>query len=251
MDILNSISDEQLFIGTPFEIPNTCTVYSPTLRQIAEIGTKNFYNYLNLLTLEKEDIDDFFKEQGIESEDLTPFQFTLLNAHHDSEYLSNVEKAFEFFLHEKQIYLLEENEAIILGDLKDNRIINSEKFDLICKIIKKMNSVEEPSSEQRMDNPSNAKAAEIIKKLKEGRKIKEKNSSGNLSFLDLVASLAAHGNGLNALNVWDLTYYAFNDQFKRMQAIEEYEQAIGAIQAGADPKKIKLEHWIKNIQEKK
>ena len=73
----------------------------------------------------------------------------------------------------------------------------------------------------------------------------------NLSFLDLVASLAAKGNGLNALNVWNLTYYAFNDQFKRMQAIEEYEQAMGAIQAGADPKKIKVEHWIKNIQSEK
>ena len=251
MDILNSISDEQLFIGIPIEIPDTCTVYSPTLRQIAEIGAKNFYNYLNLLTLEKEDIDAFFKEQGIETEGITPFQFTLLNAHNDSEYLNNLEKAFKLFLHEETIYVLEENEAIILGDLKDNRIINSEKFDIICNVIKKANSVEKPSSEQRMDNPSNAKAAEIIRKIKEGREFKEKNSNNDLSFLDLVASLAAKGNGLNALNVWDLTYYAFNDQFKRMQAIEEYTQAIGAIQAGADPKKIKLEPWIRNIQEKK
>lgn len=251
MDILNSINNEYFFIGIPIEISNTCKVYTPTLREIAEIGTKNFYSYLNILTLEKEDIDEFFKEQNIENDGTTPFKFTLMNASHDSEYLNNLEKAFELFLHEKDIYILEENEAIILGDLKDNRIIDENKFNTICSIIRKANTVEKPSSEQRMDNPSNSKAEEIIKKIKEGRQLKEKNSDLNLSFLDLVASLAAKGNGLNALNVWNLTYYAFNDQFKRMQAIEEYEQAMGAIQAGADPKKIKVEHWIKNIQSEK
>lgn len=251
MDILNSISDEQFFIGIPIEIPDTCKIYSPTLRQIAEIGAKNFYSYLNLLTLDKEDIDEFFKEQGFEKSEITPFQFTLMNAHQDSEYLNSLKKAFQLFLKEKEIYILVENEAIILGDLKDNRIINSEKFDAICAVIRKMSSIEKQSSEQRMDNPSNSKAEEIIKKIKEGRKLKEKNSSNELTFLDLVASLAAKGNGLNAINVWDLTYYAFNDQFRRMQAIEDYEQTLHALQMGADPKKVKLEYWVKNIQKTK
>lgn len=251
MDILNSINEEQLFLGIPIEIPETCHIYTPTLRQIAEIGAKNFYSYLNILTLDKEDIDEFLKEQKIEEaqEELTPFQFTLINAHYDSDYLKNLEEAFKLFLHEEEIYVLEKNEAIILGDLKDNRIINEEKFNIICEIIKRANSVEKPSSEQRMNNPSNSKAAEIIRKIKEGRKLKEKNNHSSLSFLDLVASLAAKGNGLNAINVWDLTYFAFNDQFKRMQAIEEYQQAIGAIHAGADPKKINLKPWIRNFQE--
>ena len=79
----------------------------------------------------------------------------------------------------------------------------------------------------------------------------KKKDDSNLDFVDLVGSLAAKGNGLNALNVWNLTYYAFNDQFKRMQAIEDYEQSLNALQQGADPKKVKLEYWVKNIQEKK
>ena len=249
MDILNSISDEVFFAGIPVEIPNTCHIYWPTLREIAKIGIKNFYNYLNLLTLEKEDINDFLEEQKIEQKDeLTPFQFTLANSHYDKDYLTNLQEAFKFFLHENEIYVLEENEVIILGDLKDNRIINEEKFNTICTLIKKGNFVKTQSAEEKMNNPSNSKAAEIIRKIKEGRKAKAKNSNNELSFLDLVASLAIGGNGLNALNVWDLTYYAFNDQFQRMQAKEEYAQAISAIHAGADPKKIKLEHWIKSIQ---
>ena len=102
-----------------------------------------------------------------------------------------------------------------------------------------------------MGSYSNFKAGAFGGKIKEGKKVREKSKSNDLSFLDLVASLAAKGNGLNALNVWDLTYYAFNDQFKRMQAIEDYEQSLHALQQGADPKKVKLDYWVKNIQEKK
>ena len=78
---------------------------------------------------------------------------------------------------------------------------------------------------------------------------KAKNSS-DLSFSDLVASLAAGGNGLNILNVWDLPYYAFNDQFKRMQMKEEYENTYKSLLAGADPKKVKIRYWIDTIQDK-
>lgn len=251
MDISSLINEEKFFIGIPIEIPETCSIYSPTLKQIAEVGTKNFYNFLNLLTLEKEDIDDFFKEQGIENNQITPFQFTLINAHQDSQYFNNLQSAFKFFLHETDIHILVENEAIVLGELSENRIIDSEKFDAISEIIRKSNNIEKASAEQRMDNPSNAKAAEIIRKIKEGRKLKEKNSTDNLSFLDLVASLAAKGNGLNAINVWDLTYYAFNDQFKRMQAIENYDNALAALRAGAKASEVKVEYWIKNIHENK
>lgn len=251
MDISNLINEEKFFIGIPIEISDTCTIYFPTLREIANIGAKNFYSYLNLLTLDKEDVDEFFSQQGLENNEISPFQFTLMNAHNDSMYLNNLKRAFDFFLHEKEIYILVENEAIVLGDLKENRIINSEKFDAICSVLRASHNVGQRTNEQKMDNPSNAKAAEIIKKIKEGRKLKEKTKNSELSFLDLVASLAAKGNGINPFNVWDLTYYAFNDQFKRMQAIEDYEQAIRSIQAGADPKKIKVEHWIKSIQDKK
>lgn len=251
MDIANLINEEQFYVGIPTQIDNICKVYPVTLREIAQVGVKNFYSYLNLFTLEKEDIDEFFKQQGIE-EDITPFQFTLINAAGDERYLQNLQDAFKFFLHEDKITVLADNEAIVLGEITENRLLMEGNFDVICKIISKQNVTQRESSEEKMDNPSDARAAQIIKKLKEGRKIREKKKSdSSLSFVDLVASLAAKGNGLNALNVWDLTYYAFNDQFKRMQMIEEYESARQSILAGADPKKVKLEYWMRPIEKEK
>ena len=251
MDIQNLINKEQFFVGIPTEIGNICKVYPVTVREIATIGAKNFYSYLNLFTLDKEDIDEFLQQQGVE-ERLTPFQFTLINANEDKQYLENLEKAFKFFLHEEQITVLVDNEAIILGDINEGRVLMEEDFNTVCTIIIEQNMVNKSSAEERMNNPSDAKAAQIIKKIKEGRKIREKKSSdSNLNFIDLVASLAAKGNGLNAINVWDLTYYAFNDQFKRMQMIEQYDNARQSILAGADPKKVKIEYWLRPIEKEK
>ncbi|MBQ2884971.1 MAG: hypothetical protein IJE43_14570 [Alphaproteobacteria bacterium] len=251
MDIQNLINKEQFFVGIPTEIGNICKVYPVTVREIATIGAKNFYSYLNLFTLDKEDIDEFLQQQGVE-ERLTPFQFTLVNANEDKQYLENLEKAFKFFLHEEQITVLIDNEAIILGDINEGRVLMEEDFNTVCAIIVEQNMVNKSSAEERMNNPSDAKAAQIIKKIKEGRKIREKRSSdSNLNFIDLVASLAAKGNGLNAINVWDLTYYAFNDQFKRMQMIEQYDNARQSILAGADPKKVKIEYWLRPIEKEK
>lgn len=245
--------------GLPIDIPSEedgvdklCTIYSVTLRQIAEVGAKNFYSYLNIFTLNKEDVDEYFAQQEIEGEkpNLTPFQFLLVMTQVDPQYLKTVLEAFKLFLHEETITFLRTNEAIVLGDIGEKRIIDNDKFEIIKQIIEQANTLDTQGADARMDNPSDAKAAQIIKKLKEGRKMREKAKGSDLSFSDLVASLAAGANGLNILNVWDLPYYAFNDQFKRMQMKEEYENTYKSLLAGADPKKVKIRYWIDTIQDK-
>lgn len=260
MDITNLISIEKFMAGVPVEIPNKveeegalktlCTIYPITLRQIATVGAKNFYSYLNIFTLNKEDVDEYFANEQIE-EDLTPFQFLLLMTQMDPQYLQAVQEAFKLFLHEDKLVFLRQNEAIVLGERTEGRIITNESFEIIKKVVEAANILDTQSADARMDNPSDAKAAQIIKKLKEGRKMRDKaKSNSDLSFSDLVASLAAGANGLNILNVWDLPYYAFNDQFKRMQMREDYENTYKSLLAGADPKKVKIRYWIDTIQDK-
>ena len=67
MDISNLINKEQFFVGFPTEIDNLCKVYPVTLREISRVCAKNFYSYLNLFTLEEEDIDEFLKQVHKES----------------------------------------------------------------------------------------------------------------------------------------------------------------------------------------
>ena len=37
-----------------------------------------------------------------------------------------------------------------------------------------------------------------------------------LKLSDLIGSMAINNCGLNIINIWDMTYYAFHDQLKRM-----------------------------------
>lgn len=251
MDITSLTSPEQAYLGVPAVIEGLCSIYPVTLREIGEIGASKFYSYLNFFTLKKEDVDEFLKENDFaEEKNLTVFQFHLINSLIDENYKREWQDAFSFFLHTKDLIIARENEAIILGDIKDGCIIKQKEFDLICEVISFQNTINKSSAEEE-ENPSDSKAAAILKKIKEGRRVREKTSKSDLKFIDLVASLAAKGNGLNALNVWDLTYYGFNDQFKRMQMIEEYQSARSSILAGADPKKVELKDWLRPIENEK
>ena len=79
------------------------------------------------------------------------------------------------------------------------------------------------------------------------RKAKKKNGETDIELSDLIASLAIGNNGYNMLNIWDLTYYAFQDQLKRMSWREEFDINTRASLAGAKIDKNKLSHWIKSM----
>ena len=79
------------------------------------------------------------------------------------------------------------------------------------------------------------------------RKERKKTGEKELELSDLVASLAIGTNSYNILNVWDLAYYAFQDQLKRMSWHEEFDINTRASLAGAKLDKNKLSHWIKTM----
>ena len=79
------------------------------------------------------------------------------------------------------------------------------------------------------------------------KKIKKRDGESELELSDLIASLTIGSNTYNMSNVWDLTYYAFQDQLKRMSWREEFDINTRASLAGAKIDKNKLSHWIKTM----
>jgi len=53
-------------------------------------------------------------------------------------------------------------------------------------------------------------------KLRRAKAKEAKQNGTDLKFSDLIASIPLNNCGLNILNIWDITYYAFHDQLKRM-----------------------------------
>lgn len=147
--------------------------------------------------------------------------------------------------------------SVIFGEVGEKRVLNNDTFPEFQESIRMacaMLDSQEDAIVIKEDDSSKVK--EIKRKLLKGRqdrmRAKSKNKkgeeSGDLRFSDLVASLAIGSNGaLNILNIWNLSYYAFQDQLKRMGWREEFDINTRAAMAGAKMGKDKMAHWIKTM----
>ena len=64
---------------------------------------------------------------------------------------------------------------------------------------------------------------------------------------DLIGSITINDCGLNIHNIWDITYYAFHDQLKRMGWRDQFNINQKAALAGAKINKSQLKHWMRSI----
>ena len=97
---------------------------------------------------------------------------------------------------------------------------------------------------QRVFESNDREADGLRKELKEKQK---KSDKSTINFSDLVASLPIGTSGYTLQSVMKLSYYAFQDQLKRMGWHEEFNINTRAAMAGAKIGKDKLSHWIKTM----
>ena len=82
------------------------------------------------------------------------------------------------------------------------------------------------------------------------RKAKAKQAArekSDLKLSDLIGSITINNCGLNMTNIWNITYYAFHDQLKRMGWRDQFNINNQAALAGAKLKKSQLKHWMRSL----
>jgi len=240
---MNSIDKLKLLAGVPIEMSDfTCLVYPFTLKDIAILGSEKFFKYLNLLTISKEEV-----KRVIGKESVSSFDFILLNCVGNDFFKNEFMQALKIFIRE-DILLVPDLECFIIGKFEDNRTLNKNNFNEFQFILQTQNFLTDQKVEFRGEDEI---ARRIKEKLEKGRKkiqeLKNLYDENKIELADLIASLAVNSS-LNIDNIWNISYYAFNDQFKRMRILEQYNTGLQSIMAGADPKKINLQDWIQSIQ---
>jgi len=88
------------------------------------------------------------------------------------------------------------------------------------------------------------------KSLEMRRKAKAKKAAkqgSDLKFSDLIGSVPLDNCNLNMANIWDITYYSFQDQLKRMGWRDQFDMNHRAALAGAKLKESQLKHWMRSI----
>ena len=238
--------------GSPVIYKDICLVQSPLLRNIAAEGLDRFYQYLSFMTIQKPSMDN--KEVAQLLSPLTDFEYLILLTQMEKETHDLVSAAFRFFTGD-QILILPDTSSIVFGDPTEKRILTNNNFQGFSDLVAVACAMKDPKEEsiEFLDSDS-AQVRRLKQQMIEGRKKREEakrknkkaNDKSNLELSDLIASLAIGGN-YNLINVWDLTYYAFQDQLKRMSWREEFDINTRASLAGAKLDKSKLSHWIKTM----
>lgn len=253
---MNLTDDEILkFLkGSPVFIDDICAIFPPTVGAIVDEGYDNFQKYISVLTATKPTTQyDKDKELKELMDKLSDFQYVLLMANLDPQIHTLLKKGFRFFTHEDALFSLEPAQ-IVIGPLAEKHILTEGKFYDFQHLIRRMCFLETEEDEIIIydDDP------EITKRLKRQQrdrreklrraKAKEAKKNGtDLKFSDLIGSITLNDCGLNIINVWNVSYYAFHDQLKRMGWRDQFNINQRAALAGAKIEKSQLKHWMRSI----
>lgn len=241
--------------GTPVFVGDICAVYPAKLGEIIDLGYDKFQQYLSVLTATKpvgKESED--KELKKLMDELTDFQFILFMASIDTTMNAQLKDGFRFFTHEEATLSLDPP-AIYVGPIEEKRVFTEVLFYDFQQLLRRMYFLE-VEGEEIIIYPDDLPATKKLKqKMRENReKVRrakaKKNAQENgsdMKLSDLIGSMTINDCGLNMVNVWDITYYAFHDQLKRMGWRDQFNINQKAALAGAKINKSQLKHWMRSI----
>lgn len=181
-------------------------------------------------------------------ENMTEFQYLFFLDAFDKESKVFIKEAFKFFLHSDILFVPKEQKIMLVGT-GDPVFIDEATF---CQIEDKICSLHWLESSMMATSEDSEEVRKIKAKLQQGRKIvnqlKQRSSDkiSDIGFFDLIGSMSIKLFNLNIFNIWDISYYYFYDQLKRMNILNEFDMNIQARLAGA---KIKspIKSWIQSV----
>lgn len=226
--------------GSPIQVEKVGTLYPLNLHEVSEIGEIEYNKYISSILLKKESF-------GLEDEDITPFQLTYIFSFQDEAFRKIILKALSHFFKEEVHF--NENGFYYLGEIEENRLIGTNEYDEIIKIIKKQNFINDNEKEKELFNPTSKKAKELVEKLKHFRQeVKKKNQENGLNLNDIIQIVASHSSNINIFNIWDLTIYQLYALYIRLMMKENFGLEYAKYLQGEDPKNLKLDHWASKLK---
>ena len=239
--------------GSPVFLEDVCAVYPATLGEIIDLGYDKFQQYLSVATTTKP--TDIKKDDELNKllEQLSDFQFILFMASIDPATNNILKEAIRFFTHEEATIVIDPP-SIMIGPLVEKRIMEESIFYDFQRILRRMYFLE-VEGEEIIIYPDDDPATKRIKmqmranreKVRKAKAKKNQGKDSDMKLSDLIGSMAINDCGLNIHNIWDITYYAFHDQLKRMGWRDQFNINQKAALAGAKINKSQLKHWMRSI----
>ena len=247
------MNNPSVFIGAPLKFKDNIQIYPPTVKDV--VTNPHFSQFLKILTISQEDIEDELQKKEGTKDFPTPFEFLFINCFNNWQFKKIAEQAFEFFLHTEVSFLFEEKILIIgkmenaLNDISKGRLVvitEDEYFDF-QNAIRTVCGESPVSRPVPVDPDEDPRIAAIKAKARARDRIKAKQSGkGGISLQTCLIAICCMGIGLTPLNIGEMSYAAVGPIMKMSQEKEKYDIDIRSLLAGADSKKIKPKYWIWN-----
>ena len=239
--------------GSPVFIEDICAVFPATMGEIVDLGYDKFQQYLSILTANKPTDIKNDNELANLLKEISDFQYILFMVSIDQSVNNLVREAFQFFTHSTVTFLLDPPQMLV-GPIEEKHILTEQHFYDFQKLLKRMYFLEQEGDEIIIyeDDLPQTKALKMrmrqnrenVRKAKAAKAAQEKS---DMKLSDLIGSMTINDCGLNIINVWDITYYAFHDQLKRMGWRDQFNINQKAALAGAKINKSQLKHWMRSI----
>lgn len=254
--MMYSIDSLTLISGIDVPIPEIgVNIHQPTIREIAYIGEKSFYEAAQTIIIQKEDfingLENITQEDKIALSQMSNFEIFLklveanpLSSTKVQMLLSLLFPDFNSSIEERFIFLVNPKE-------QKNILINDSNFEILQEIITTILCLQSGNTKEEF-NPQGDRAREIAEKIKRGReraaRLKGEKRQQSSFLSKYISGLGIGTNTLNIHNVLDLTLYQLLNQLERYGLYTQYNISIQAKMAGA--KDVEDVDWLKDIENK-
>lgn len=251
-----SIDSLTLISGIDVPIPEIgVNIHQPTIREIAYIGEKSFYEAAQTIIIQKEDfingLENITQEDKTALSQMSNFEIFLKLV--EANPLSNTKVQmllsllfpdFNSSIEERFIFLVNPKE-------QKNILINDSNFEILQEVITTILCLQSGNTKEEF-NPQGDRAREIAEKIKRGReraaRLKGEKRQQSSFLSKYISGLGIGTNTLNIHNVLDLTLYQLLNQLERYGLYTQYNISIQAKMAGA--KDVEDVDWLKDIENK-
>ena len=254
--MMYSIDSLTLISGIDVPIPEIgVNIHQPTIREIAYIGEKSFYEAAQTIIIQKKDfingLENITQEDKIALSQMSNFEIFLklveanpLSSTKVQMLLSLLFPDFNSSIEERFIYLVNPKE-------QKSILINDSTFEILQEVITTILCLQSGNTKEEF-NPQGDRAREIAEKIKRGReraaRLKGEKEQQSNFLSKYISGLGIGTNTLNIHNVLDLTLYQLLNQLERYGLYTQYNISIQAKMAGA--KDVEDVDWLKDIENK-
>ena len=243
-----------LISGIDIPIPELkVNIHQPTIREIAYIGEKSFYQAAQTIAVQKKDflgtLENVTEEDKTAISEMSNFEIFLKLIEINSFSKIHVQSLLSLLFPSFSIDI--EDRFIMLVDPRAQQtvMIDSNNFEILQDIIATILCLKSGNTKEEF-NPMGERARAIAEKIKRGREKAARDrgeTSKQSSFLSKYISGLGIGTQALSINIiLELTLYQLLNQIERYGLYTQYEMSVKAKLAGA--KDVEDVDWLKDIE---